>query len=83
MLSHALARAARVLLYLSVLGLVLVPSPVLRAQNGAANGTTNGATATVPPLVPNYEAASNWTSQKVSKLVFDTTVSPRRSPAVE
>jgi len=75
MLSHALPRAVRVLLYVSLLALVVVPSPVLRAQNGGQNGSS--ATAAPPPLAPNYEAAANWTTQKVSKLVFDTTVSPR------
>jgi dipeptidyl-peptidase-4 len=75
MLSHALPRAARVLLYVSVLALVVVPSPVLRAQNGGQNGSSSNAVP--PPITPNYEAAANWTTQKVSKLVFDTTVSPR------
>src|SRR5207244_12778842 len=26
---------------------------------------------------PNYELAANWTAQKVGRLVFDTTVTPR------
>lgn len=30
-----------------------------------------------PPPAPNYDLAAQWTSQKVSKLVFDTTVTPR------
>src|SRR5918995_6831759 len=30
-----------------------------------------------PALTPNYELAAQWTSQKVSKLVFDTNVTPR------
>ena len=29
------------------------------------------------PPVPNYDLAAQWTSQKVGKLVFDTTVNPR------
>jgi dipeptidyl-peptidase-4 len=29
------------------------------------------------PPVPNYDLAAQWTSQKVGKLVFDTTVSPQ------
>ena len=41
------------------------------AQNGAAQ----------PPAAvsakPNYDLASQWTSEKVGKLVFDTTVAPR------
>ena len=30
-----------------------------------------------PSVAPNYELASAWTTQKVSKLVFDTSVTPR------
>ena len=26
---------------------------------------------------PNYDLAANWTAQKVGRLVFDTTVTPR------
>ena len=29
------------------------------------------------PLTPNYDLASEWTAQKVGRLVFDTTVTPR------
>src|SRR5216684_404322 len=32
---------------------------------------------TGPPLKPNYDLASDWTAQKVGRLVFDTTVTPR------
>ena len=31
----------------------------------------------VPGPKPNYELASDWTAQKVGRLVFDTTVAPR------
>jgi dipeptidyl aminopeptidase/acylaminoacyl peptidase len=73
MTAHALSRTARALVYLAALALVAVPAPVLRAQNGAQNGST----ASPPPVTPNYEAAAAWTPQKVSKLVFDTAVTPR------
>ena len=75
MLSYVAARALRMVLFACALALVVVPSPVLRAQNGASgSGASAGA---MPPLTPDYEAAAQWTSQKVSKLVFDTTVTPR------
>ena len=76
MRSDALSRVVRALVYLSAVALVVVPSPVLRAQNGGAAPAANG-TAAPPPLTPNYDAAANWTPQKVGKLVFDTTVSAR------
>src|SRR5688572_20100490 len=31
----------------------------------------------VAPPAPNYDLAAQWTSQKVGKLVFDTSVTPR------
>jgi hypothetical protein len=60
-------RVLRVMLVAGTLALTFVHSPVIRAQNGAKNLTP----------APNYELAAQWTSQKVSKLVFDTTVTPR------
>ena len=71
MLSHVSPRAVRLALGAGALALVFVPSPALRAQNGGQ------ASPTAPPPVPDYEAAAQWTSQKVSKLVFDTSVTPR------
>jgi dipeptidyl-peptidase 4 len=40
-------------------------TPPLKAQRGDA------------PPAPNYELAAQWTAQKVGKLVFDTSVTPR------
>jgi dipeptidyl aminopeptidase/acylaminoacyl peptidase len=72
----AVARAARLLVYVSAVALVVIPGPSLRAQNGgAAQGSSNGAAAT--PVEPNYGLAAQWTSQKIGKLVFDTTVNAR------
>jgi dipeptidyl-peptidase 4 len=71
----ALSRATRLLLYVCALAVVAVPTPVVRAQSSGQNGSA--AVGAAPPVMPNYEAAANWTSQKVSKLVFDTTVTPR------
>ena len=42
-------------------------APSLRAQKTEPN----------PPPAPNYDLAAQWTSQKVGKLVFDTSVTPR------
>ena len=61
------ARVVRLLLCASTLALVFVTIPPLQAQNGAAR----------PAITPNYDLASQWTSQKVSRLVFDTSVTPR------
>ncbi len=63
----AVLRGARVVVAaatLATLSLVQMPA---RAQSGARSTTPT----------PNYDLASAWTSQKVSKLVFDTTVTPR------
>ena len=71
--SQAFARVVRTLVYVSVVAILFVPSPALRAQSAPQNG--NGGAAA--PLTPNYEAAANWSTQKVAKLVFDTSVNAR------
>ena len=76
MLSIAASRAVRGILYACLLALVIVPSTALRAQNGGPAAAA-GPAAGLPPLTPNYDAAAQWTTQKVSKLVFDTSVTPR------
>ena len=57
-----------------------IPQSILFAQNPS---TAAGAPATTPPPAApvritkaNYELAARWTSEKVGKLVFDTTVNP-------
>jgi dipeptidyl-peptidase 4 len=64
------ARAARLLSVACLFVLIVYGSPSLTAQNAAPP-------ASAPALAPNYELAANWTSQKVSKLVFDTNVNAR------
>ena len=49
--------------------LAVVAAPGLRAQNGQIAAPTT--------IAPNYDLAAQWTSQKVSRLVFDTSVTPR------
>jgi dipeptidyl-peptidase-4 len=76
MLSFAASRAVRITLYACLLALVIVPSTALRAQNGGQAAAVPQAGA-LPPLTPNYDAAAQWTTQKVAKMVFDTSVTPR------
>ena len=54
---HATSRATRIALGVSVITAVAF-APTIQAQKSGSS--------------PNYELASAWTSQKVSKLVFDT-----------
>src|SRR4029453_10398972 len=51
----------------------LSPSSIV-AQHGAGQG---GAPQAERVALPNYDLAAQWTSDKVRKLVFDTTVTPR------
>ena len=54
---------------LAVCALVLMLSP--------ASGPSARATSTAPgPVEPNFDLGARWTSAKVSKLVFDTSVTP-------
>ncbi len=59
---HATSRATRIALGVSVITAVAF-APTIQAQKSGSS--------------PNYELASAWTSQKVSKLVFDTSITPR------
>ncbi len=76
MSAQSAARAARLLVYACAVALVVIPGPSLRAQNGGApKATPNGVAAA--PIEPNYDLAAQWTTQKIGKLVFDTTVNAR------
>jgi dipeptidyl aminopeptidase/acylaminoacyl peptidase len=67
-MSHAAApRAARLVLAACTIALTFAATPRISAQNGAKASTA----------APNYELAAAWTAQKVGRLVFDTTVTPR------
>src|SRR5687767_10551668 len=66
MLHHASTRVARTAFGVCTVVLALTSSS-LRAQKVEPTA----------PAVPNYDLAAQWTSQKVGKLVFDTTVSPQ------
>jgi hypothetical protein len=52
---------------------VLSPSSMV-AQQGAGQGAAPQADRVASP---NYDLAAQWTSEKVRKLVFDTSVTPR------
>src|SRR5262249_28679882 len=67
----AAARGARVLMVVCASVLAVYVAPGMRAQGPQTTATPNAA------IAPNYDLAANWTSQKVSKLVFDTAVTPR------
>ena len=66
MLHHASTRVARTAFGVCTVVLALTSSS-LRAQRVEP----------AAPPAPNYDLAAQWTSQKVSKLVFDTTISPQ------
>jgi dipeptidyl-peptidase-4 len=65
----AAGRAVRMFIYASMLALAFVSAPALLAQNGRAGGAA--------AVTPNYDLAAQWTAQKVNRLVFDTSVTPR------
>jgi len=66
----AAVRAVRLLGGVCTFALVCVSVPVLRAQNGPAAPAAAA-------ITPNYDLAAQWTTQKVNRLVFDTSVTPR------
>src|SRR6185436_18932621 len=63
---HASTRIARIAFGVCTMVLALT-APPLRAQKAEP----------AAPPAPNYDLAAQWTSQKVGKLVFDTSVQPR------
>ena len=67
MFHHPSARVARMAFGLCLLALALMAPASLRAQKPEPPA----------PPAPNYDLAAQWTSQKVGKLVFDTSVNPR------
>ncbi|MGH9200979.1 MAG: S9 family peptidase, partial [Vicinamibacterales bacterium] len=70
---HPSLRVARSVLAVSaVLTLALWPSSL-----GAQKREANGSPVQEQTGAPNYDLAAQWTSEKVRKLVFDTTVTPR------
>src|SRR5688500_18118190 len=67
---YAATRAVRAAIGVSTVAVAVAAAPSMQAQKSAASD------ASARPG-PNYELASAWTTQKVSKLVFDTSVTPR------
>ena len=74
-MSRVNVRATRLGIGVLALVVAFIASPGLHAQNGQVPAV-NGA-ATSAPLTPNYDLAAAWMPQKVARLVFDTTVTPR------
>lgn len=68
---HAAHRAVRAAIGVSAIAVAVASAPSVQAQKAAAS--TQPSTG----LTPNYELAAAWTAQKVSRLVFDTSVTPR------
>lgn len=69
MFHSAAPRAGRALV-VSICAFVLVLSVGPSAQNAASGERMQR------PQAPNYELAARWTAQKVSTIVFDTSVTP-------
>ena len=63
---HVTNRAVRAAIGVSTLAFAVAATQGIEAQQKAPS-----------TIAPNYELASAWTSQRVSKLVFDTSVTPR------
>ena len=74
-MSYAAHRAVRAAIGVSAIAVTIASGPSILAQR-AAGGPASVSTEAARPG-PNYELASAWTSQKVAKLVFDTSVTPR------
>ena len=64
---HA-ARAVRAAIGVSTIAVAIASAPPIQAQKAPASTSAQ---------TPNYELAAAWTAQKVSRLVFDTSVTPR------
>ena len=62
---HLTNRAVRAAIGVATVALAIASAPAIQAQKAPAQSS------------PNYELASAWTSQRVSKLIFDTSVTPR------
>jgi dipeptidyl aminopeptidase/acylaminoacyl peptidase len=62
---HSRVPLVRSLVVVCTLTAIVASAPVIRAQKPESAAT------------PNYDLAAQWTSQKVSKLVFDTNVTAR------
>ena len=63
-------RAVRVAIGVSAIAAAVASAPTVQAQKTAAPQSSAVA-------APNYELAAAWTAQKVSRMVFDTSVTPR------
>jgi dipeptidyl aminopeptidase/acylaminoacyl peptidase len=67
---HAANRVARATIGVCTIVVAVASAPTIEAQKSPASGEAT-------KLTPNYDLAAAWAPQKVSKLVFDTSVTPR------
>lgn len=74
-MSHAAHRALRAAIGVCTLAIAVNAAPPIAAQK--ADATVTAPTQGSPSITPNYDLAAAWMPQKVSKLVFDTSVTPR------
>ena len=74
-MSHAAHRALRAAIGVCTLAIAVNAAPPIAAQK--ADATVTAPTQGSPSITPNYVLAAAWMPQKVSKLVFDTSVTPR------
>ncbi|HEY0873064.1 MAG TPA: DPP IV N-terminal domain-containing protein [Vicinamibacterales bacterium] len=74
-MSHAAHRALRAAIGVCTIAFAVNSAPPLVAQKADSPGAS--ASQNSPSITPNYDLAAAWMPQKVSKLVFDTSVSPR------
>ena len=72
---HAALRVTRSVFAVAAVVTLLTRPSSLEAQK--PDLPTSGSTLAGPATAPNYDLAAQWTSEKVRKLVFDTTVTPR------
>src|SRR5262245_4058999 len=57
-------------------GIVLASGILVALLSAVSGPTAQSAPAGPAPVTPNFDLGSQWTSAKVSKLVFDTSVTP-------
>ncbi|MEX1128040.1 MAG: DPP IV N-terminal domain-containing protein, partial [Vicinamibacterales bacterium] len=66
---HAAHRAVRAAIGVSTIAVAIAYAPPIQAQKPTSDASARQS--------PNYELAAAWTAQKVSRMVFDTSVTPR------
>jgi dipeptidyl-peptidase 4 len=73
---HASPRAVRAAIGVCAIATAVVSGPAAQAQRALTPAPPATSDGTSRPA-PNYDLAAQWTTQRVGKLVFDTSVTPR------